>query len=132
MNTVKEFVEQIVKIEYLEDSNSYGHYPFQLFVENSDGKFEMNSLALGGDVESCYNRFGEYLKNNAKKIFMSLDFPASNDIDHDFVCIFSYIDNNYDVYAIPYDTETGEIYEDIHNNKMLDIILEEFKMIISE
>ena len=69
MKTVEEFVKTMVKIEFIEDSNCFGHYPFQLFCENKDGEFEINVLALGGDVSSCYRRFAEYKKQNAKAIF---------------------------------------------------------------
>jgi len=132
MENVKEFVDQLVKIDILEDYDCYGHYPFQLFVETSDGKFEMNALALGGDVESCYKRCGEYLKNGAKKIFMSLDFPANLDIKEDFLCIFSIVDGKFEVYAIPYSTETGEKYEEIHTSELLNKILEDFKFIVNK
>jgi len=129
MKNVKEFVEQLVKIELIESEDCYGHYPFQLFVETNDGKFEMNSLALGGDVESCYKMAKQYLDDGAKKIFMSLDFPASLDIENDFVCIYSIVDEVFDVYAIPYNTETGHIYDEIHSGEMIDKILEDFKSI---
>jgi len=127
MKDVKEFVEQLVNIDLIENEDCYGHYPFQLFVETSDGKFEMNSLALGGDVESCYSRVKNYFKDGAKRMFMSLDFPGSQDIENDFVCIYSIVDGDFDVYAIPYDTETGEVYEEIHKSVLLDKILDDFK-----
>lgn len=129
MKNVKEFVNQLVKIDFMEDEECYGHYPFQLFAETSNGDFEMNSLALGGDVASCYNRVKKYLKEGAQKIFMSLDFPGSKDIEHDFVCIYSIVDGEFDVYAITYDTETGDIYDEIHKGELLDKILEDFKYI---
>ena len=68
----KEFIEKLVKIDQIEDSedsSNYGHYPFQLLVETEDDKIEMNALALGGDVVSCYRRAGKYVKENAKKVF---------------------------------------------------------------
>jgi len=129
MKNTKEFVEQFVKIELIENEDCYGHYPFQLFVEKNDGKFDINALALGGDVESCYKRVQKYFKEGAKKLFMSLDFPASQDIENDFVCIYSIVDGEFEVYAIPYDPETGDTYEEIHKCEMLDKILEDFKSI---
>jgi hypothetical protein len=84
MKNVEEFVATMVKIDIIEDSNSYGHYPFQLYVELEDGKSEMNALALGGDVASCYKRFAKYKKENAKRIYLSLDFPKGGDIENDF------------------------------------------------
>lgn len=131
METVKEFVESVVKIDLLEDYNCYGHYPFQLVVETKDGHLEMNALALGGDVASCYRRVSKYLKEGATKVFMSLDFPANDDIEKDFVCIFSVVNGNFDIYAIPYSVETGEKYEEIHKSTLLDKILVDFKHIIN-
>lgn len=91
MKNVKEFVESMVKIDYIESEHVFGHYPFQLVVETSDGKFEFNALDLGGDVLSCYKKVRTYMRENAKKIFMSGDFPGVDDIKNDFVCIFSLI-----------------------------------------
>jgi len=130
METVKEFVDNLVKIEYIEDSECFGHYPFQLFVETNDGKFEINALALGGDVLSCYNRVSKYLKEKSNKIFMSLDFPAGGDIEHDFVCIFSIVDDKFDIFAVPYNPENGEIYDEIHESTLLNTILDQFKEIV--
>jgi len=130
MNTVKEFVENFVKIEYIENSGCFGHYPFQLFVETSDEKIEINALALGGDVLSCYKRVSKYLKEKANKVFMSIDFPTGGDIKNDFVCIFSIVDNKFDIFAIPYNSENGEIYDEIHESNLLIEILNQFKSIV--
>lgn len=132
MKTVKEFVDSMVKIDLVDDYNCYGHYPFQLLAEKKDGSLEINALALGGDVESCYRRVSKYLKEGAKKVFMSLDFPPNDDIDKDFVCIFSVVDGNFDIYAIPYSVETGEKYDEIHESNLLNRILEDFKYIINK
>lgn len=130
METVREFVDSLVKIDLVDEFDCYGHYPFQLFVETSDGRFEMNALALGGDVHACYKRVGKYMKENAKKIFLSLDFPKGGDIENDFICIFSVVDGDIDIFAIPYSTENGEKYEEIHKSELLDKILDQFKSII--
>jgi hypothetical protein len=127
MENVKEFVDKLVKIDYLDNYNCFGHFPFQLFVVTSDGSFEINALALGGDVLSCYKRFRKYLKEDSKKIFMSLDFPSGGDIKNDFICIFSAVDGALDIYAIPYNTENGEKYEEIHTSELLSKILDQFK-----
>lgn len=126
-----EFVKTLVKIEFIEDSNCFGLYPFPMFVETDDEKFELNSLALGGDVLSCYKRFNEYKSQNAKNIYIALDFPKHDDIENDFVAIFSYnregdISN---VFAITYNNENGEQYEVITRNTsgLLTKIFEDFK-----
>lgn len=128
METVEDFVKDLVRIELMEDSEDYGHYPFQLFVEKEDGTFEMNALPPNADVLSCYRRVATYVKENAKKIFLSLDFPRGGDIEHDFVCIYSIINGKFDIFAIPYNTETGEKYDEIHESEILTKIMNQFEM----
>jgi len=122
MKSVEEFVKSMVKIEFIENSNCFGHYPFQLFCEDKNGKFEMNALALGGDVKSCYKRFSEYKKQGAKRIYMSLDFPSRGDIENDFVAIFYFENNELNLFAIPYSLEDGKQLDVIKKSDFLDII----------
>jgi len=122
MKTVEEFVKTMVKIEFIEDSNCFGHYPFQLFCENKDGGFEINALALGGDVSSCYRRFSEYKKQNAKRIYLSLDFPKGGDIDNDYVAIYAFENNELSLFAIPYEIKDGKTFDTIKNSTQLDLI----------
>jgi len=122
MKTVEEFVKTMVKIEFIEDSNCFGHYPFQLFCENKDGGFEINALALGGDVSSCYRRFSEYKKQNAKRIYLSLDFPKGGDIDNDYVAIYAFENNELSLFAIPYEIKDGKTFVTIKNSTQLDLI----------
>ena len=98
-----------------------------------DDKIEMNALMLGGDVFSCYKRVKEYVLSDAKKIFLSLDFPKSGDMEHDFICVFSVIGVKTEILAIPYDEETGEKFEYItKDNQLLDRILNDFESVIYE
>jgi len=127
MNTVEEFVESMVKIDFIENSNCYGHYPFQLFVETKDNKFEINALALGGDVASCYRRFAEYKNNGAKRVYLSLDFPKGGDINNDYVAIFSFEDGVFDLFAIPYNIEDGEVLDYIKDSAQLNNIKSNFE-----
>jgi len=122
MKSVEEFMKIMVKIEFIEDSGSFGHYPFQLFCENKGGGFEINALALGGDVASCYRRFSEYKKQDAKRIYLSLDFPKGGDIENDFVAIFSFEDGELKLFAIPYKTEDGKTFDTIKNSSHLEYI----------
>jgi hypothetical protein len=126
MKTLEEFITSMVKIEFVEDSNCFGHYPFQLFCENKDSEFEINALLLGGDVESCYRRFSDYKKDDAKRIYLSLDFPSGGDIENDFVAIFSLENNEVNLYAIPYETEEGKTFDMIKNSSQLDMIKSQF------
>lgn len=122
MKNLEEFIESLVKIEYIENSNCFGHYPFQMFVETNDGNFELNSLALGGDVEACYNRFAHYIINKAKRVYLSLDFPQGGDITNDFVAIFSFENGEINIIAIPYQESDGKSFEIIKESKHLDVI----------
>lgn len=130
MKNVEDFVNQLVKIDFVEQSNSYGFYPFQMIVETKDGKLEMNALALGGDVLSCYRRVKTYVNAEAPIIFMALDFPQGGDIPHDFVAVYSIINGEASIFAIPYNPVDGETYERIVESTQLDAILEQFKKII--
>lgn len=62
MKTAAEFVERLVTIDFIEDNNAFGHYPFQLLVETAEGNFELNALALGGDVVAVYKRVRWYIQ----------------------------------------------------------------------
>lgn len=126
MKNTEEFIEQMVKIEFLEQFKVFGHYPFSLFVEKKNGETEVISLALGGDVESCYKKFAEYREKGAVKIFLSLDFPRSGDMDNDFVAIFSLVENDLSIKAITYSTNTGEVIKQVENSDTLTEILKQF------
>jgi len=131
MKNIQNFISQLITIEFISDSQCYGHYPFQMFVETSDGGFELNALALGGDVVSCYRRVASYVKQNAKRIYMSLDFPAGGDIENDFVCIFSYEGGEFELFAMPYDPEDGTMYDLILDSSYLTTIKEQLMYHIS-
>jgi len=130
MKTVEEFVETLVKIEFIEDMNCFGHYPFQLFCENESGDFELGALALGGDVTSCYKVFAKHIKGDAKRIYLSLDFPKGGDIENDYVAIFTFDYGVINVFAIPYDTEDGKTFDTIKNSSQLDLMKEQLENFI--
>lgn len=122
MKTVEEFINTMVKIEYIEQSNCFGHYPFQLFAETKDGGHEMNALALGGDVKACYERFLEYERAGAKRIYLSLDFPKGGDMNKDFVAIITLEDGEIDIFAIPYNVDDGDQFNRIEKSEQLNKI----------
>ena len=123
---VKEFANSMVKIDYVEQSQSYGHYPFQMYSENEEGQVEVGALALGDDVRACYRKVKDNICKGFNKIFLSLDFPGSEDMKHDFVAIFSIFDNAVDLYAIPYDIKTGERYKEIRKSELLNELKDQF------
>lgn len=125
MKSVEEFISSMVKVEFIENSNGFGHYPFQLFAETKDGKYEMNALALS-NVVPCYKRFAEYKNNDANRIYMSLDFPKGGDIQNDFVAIFSFENNEIKLQAIPYQVSDGKILEGLKESQHLKTIKAQF------
>ena len=106
--TREEFIDQFVTIDEQEETPFFGHYPFQMYALTKEDKVELNGLLLGGDVAACYQRFQHYYQLGAKEIFMTLDFPAIEDIPTDFVAVFSYQDAKFNVCAIPYDPINGK------------------------
>ena len=130
MKNVQEFVKKLVNIEYIEESKNYGHYPFSMFVEDKDSKIEIGALALGGDVLSCYKIFKKHVKNDAKRIYLSVDFPAGGDINNDFVCVFEFEDGLTNAFAIPYETQTGKVFDQLENSEMIKSILKQLNLVL--
>lgn len=126
MKDVKEFVANLVKIEYIEHSGCFGHYPFSMYVENKESKSILSALAFGGDVKSCYDTFRKHLYDGAKRIYMAVDFPKGGDMLYDFVCVFSCEGTDVvSLFAIPY-TDTGEILTEVTESNVLSQIKEDF------
>jgi hypothetical protein len=74
-------------------------------------------------VEDCYNFFFKYISEEAETIHMALDFPAMEDIETDFVLVYSGGIKKPMSYAIiPYDNKTGERGPMIEEAKVLDFI----------
>ena len=119
MKSLNNFIESFINLELIDETNCYGHYPFQMFVENEDNTNQINSLALGGDVASCYRLFAKNKNNNAKRIYFSLDFPSGGDIENYFVCVISYENNEINLIAIPYNVNTGERFDIIEESTHL-------------
>ncbi len=55
----------------------------------------------------------DFFKLNPKRIYLAVDFPANMDITNDFVCVIGYEKEEFLIYAIPYNTETGETFSEI-------------------
>ena len=125
MKNVKEFVDQLVKIEFLDHCNAFGFYPFQMFVEDKEEKVTLCALDLGGEIGKVYQAFAEYYKEKPKRIYLALDFPAVGDIESDFVCIIAYEKDVLTISALPYSANTGERFEQINISIILDKIIED-------
>jgi hypothetical protein len=114
--TRDEFIEALVKIEWVDNSNCFGLFPFQMYVEFSDSTCELHSIAIT-HAGQCYMLFIEKILfiDGVSKVFMALDFPATGDITHDFVAVFTgdkSEDTVINVMAIPY-TDKGLMLEPI-------------------
>jgi len=104
MKDLQSFITDMVRIEEIESVQAFGHYPFQLMSEGSDDSLTLAVLDLG-DVIPCYKIFAEHLAKGAKRIYMSIDFPAGGDLAEDFVAVFQYENETFNVVALPYDAE---------------------------
>ncbi len=132
MKDSNEFIKNLVKIEYQKTIEAYGHYPFQMYVEFNNGKKQLVSLALGGNIRAVYGKVRK-IYGKTKKIFLSVDFPTNGDIESDFVVVYSVIDKIITSQAITYDTKTGKTLEvlGVVSSKQLTIITNQFKALIT-
>ena len=127
--TLQEFRDTFVKIEYLEDEKTYGHKPFHLHAEDGE-RPNLDTEVPPMDMNDFYRPIGLlYLAVPNSTIYFSVDFPAMEDMKNDFVAVFSVIDKKFSIVAIPYNPETGEVYEDVklEDSVVLGKILDEFK-----
>jgi len=122
---INEFTELLVGITPQGDEEDcWGHYPFQMHVEKSDGKASLNALALN-DIGLVYEAVSQQIsQKDFKQVCLSIDFPAGGDMENDFVGIFSItkidsISNGFEAVALPYNTETGEVYPIIEKSDLL-------------
>lgn len=124
MKDLKEFVDQLVKIEFLDHCQSFGFYPFQMWVEHKDEKNTFASLDLGGDIRAVYKAFTDYYKEDSKRIYLAVDFPGNINMGmkNDFVCVIGYELQEFTLYAIPYNPETGETFPEIKEADILNKI----------
>lgn len=130
MKDLKEFVEKLVKIEFLDHCNSFGFYPFQMWIEHKDEKSTFASLDLGGDIRAVYKAFADYYKEDSKRIYLAVDFPAGGDINNDFVCVIGYEKQEITLYAIPYNTETGITYSENRHAAILNKIHDDLNLFL--
>lgn len=129
---VEKFIENFVKIDWVESSKTFGLYPFHLCSENKAGELTIGALFLGGDILSCYRTVKDHLQNqNATKVLLAVDFPKHGDMKNDFACIFEVIGDKVQIYAIPYNESTGEVFPLISDSTHLKSILEQFKTVIA-
>lgn len=129
MKNISTFVKTCVKIEFIEQSNCFGHYPFQCFIEEIQGDFQMYSLCLNEKVNTYYLKIKEFLESKPTRLYLSLDFPSGLDITYDFVFILSFENNKWKYFAIPY-TDDGKILPKIKKSEQLEKIFSDFKRVV--
>jgi len=110
MKNITEFIKNCVKLNKIENSEDFGLYPFPMY-SIEDNNADMFSLAFGGDVEKCYNKFIQEIIGGKEKIFMALDFPPIMDMEQDFICICEYESNENEltITGIPFCVKTGDL-----------------------
>jgi len=132
MKNVQEF-KDFLKIEFMEEHQAYGHFPFHIVSEDQQNKITLGAMVLSS-IGKCYKMFHDTMKGGAKRCYMSVDFPAMKDIEHDFIAVFSYESSTHEMnlVAIPYNGETGERYPEISykDSEILNEIFKEFAMTV--
>ncbi len=123
---------EIVKIDFIESSNCYGHHPMQLAAIDKNGKIELNAL-LHLKIIDIKNRVDSYLNNSDfKELFLSLDFPANDEITNDFVLILHINEKGLEKSLIKkYDVSTG-VYLDVLENSEFKVIKHIMNLLLGE
>lgn len=133
MKKVNEFIASMVKIEYIERSGGFGHFPFQMAIENKDGSKELHSLSLSNVGEYLRHFKASCIVDKVSSVIMSLDFPAFEDIEHDFVGIYFYENQKTTLVVLPYDVATGQTFDLIGHGTGIDRLINDFnKRVYSE
>ncbi len=125
MKDVNQFIKEFIKIEYQTEKGMYGYYPFSMLVEERNGDISICCLAVDG-VESAYLSVCKFIEKDPKQIYLALDFPAKEDIKTDFICVYSFVDRDLSLLAIPYDNKTGKRFDIIKDAKILEFIHRDF------
>lgn len=61
---------------------------------------------------------------------MAVDFPKAFNIEHDFLGVFVYENNQLNILAFPYNVYTGEMYQRVENAKILKFLRRDINMVI--
>ena len=112
MKDIEDFVKSSVKIEK-QSNGEFGYFPFHCFVEKENGGIDMVVLAGVDSVDQCYQLITSYIAGNARRVYIAIDFPARIDIKTDFVAVFECKRAFLNLFAIPYDNKSGEIFDRI-------------------
>lgn len=110
--TQQEFIEFI-------DIDQKGHYPFQCFAKQTNGKTFLAAMALP-NIESVYFSVNQFLQSGVEFLHFSADFPKHGSMESDFVAIHTIENGKLScVVLLPYD-ENGSRMDLITEGKMVD------------
>jgi len=129
MNSIQEFTETMVIIDFHEEQGFYGHYPFSMFVEKQ-GKEEFMALAMSNSVVEKYKMFKQKIEEGANRVYLALDFPAGGDMLNDFILVFHYENTAMKRFALPYDAETGKRFKRINESSKIEQIFNQFNRFV--
>lgn len=121
----------IVKIDFIENSNCYGHHPMQLVAIDKNGKCEFNALAHMR-LDNVKDIFKSYsVKKDDNEIMLSLDFPKNDEVKNDFIMMLHFKNKQLvDLLIKEYKVETGEVIN-VSDNKHFNVVNEIVKMLVS-
>ena len=110
--TLQKFISTFVNIEYHKEERAFGYRPYNFFVTGQDDKSSAGALVGLPGSEANYGAVARFLKEKPKIFFLAMDFPPFEEIQTDFVAIFSYIqsDDLFECTALPYNNKTGVGY----------------------
>jgi hypothetical protein len=129
MTDIEDFVKSCVTIDYKKEHGQFAYFPFNMFVEKKDGSVDLIVIASReGGVLNIYKIMFKYINSGIKRLYVAIDFPAGMDIKNDFVGVISYElskekGKQLDIFAIPYNEKTGEIYKRINRSPHLNMII---------
>lgn len=132
MKNVKQFIDQMVKVEYLDHCGSFGFYPFQMFVEDKEEKQHFLCLNLADGIHKVYEVFTEYFKKQPKRIYLAVDFPAMLEFENDFICYYIYENGELIVNAQQYNAATGELLQKEYKCALLDRITQDLQHFLNQ
>ncbi len=125
----KLFKETVVKIDFQESRNEFGHYPFQLATiknkQNTLCALDLNRLS---DIKKVYF---DYVNDGSDEIFLSLDFPSTKIINSDHVIVLHYKNKKIiEAVILEYDVVSGEITREsdgLTNDELVKNVLSQFE-----
>jgi hypothetical protein len=125
--TLEKFIEIFVKIE-LQKDGSMGHYPFHMVFIKKDGTQEMTSF-VGVDVFAVYKSLFKHIdRDDAKEIFLSIDFGPVAEVKTDFVAVYHWTEDMLftELTILPYNI-AGEMLQRITEGITVETMITELQ-----